>query len=697
MRPGTEMTDDFRTAAESRRPRVLVIDDDRQILQFLNDALAAKGYAVETCDGGRAAVLLAQGSRFNVALCDIIMPGTGGLDVLEQLKTIDPDLEIIVMTGHGTLENAIESLRKGAFDFLQKPLTLGELFFSVKRALERRDLKERLGLFDLSRTIFSTLEPDELYGRVVQSAIQVLRGDDASLMLRDENGRLRIALSTSLQHEVLSTTHLALGERVAGRVAQQAEPVVINEDVTHDERFAGVRPWRRIRASIVCPLMMRDELIGVLNVNRVTIPEHYTEHDRRNAMILASLVALALGNALLHNELQVSLRRQRETQEEMIQAEKMTALGTLLSGVAHELNNPLCGVLGYAQLMMAEGCDPRSAKAIGVIAREAERAADIVGKLLAFARREKPEKKPLGVNGILLKTLERKSYDLKICRIDVRADLEPRLPLIMGDFHQLQSVFTDLITNAQQAMFESHGGGTLTIRTGLKGRRVVVTIADDGPGIPDESARRVFDPFFKMRRAGQRTGLGLSVCFARVRDHGGAIRVAGGDGSGATFVVELPIGPSGAQAGASGSAADASGDRADPEAASPRVLISDSEVRVQDVLVQLVRDMGWRFDTASSVEAALAKVRSEDYDALIADFSVPPGDGCFLLEAVREARPALADRIIFLSSDASDPRVRGFAQRTGRPLIGKPFDLQTVRAALRSVLAPAAPDDTTVH
>jgi signal transduction histidine kinase len=694
----------FRTVADPEPVAVLVIDDEAGVRDMLGEALRRKGYTVTEAADGDAAVERVRAARFDVALCDLKMPGIDGLETLRQIKEINPDIEIIIMTGYGTMENAIESHRQGAFDFLVKPVVMQDLLFSVGKALERRDMRERLGLFELSRTIFSTLDPDELYGRVLQSAIQVLRGDDASLMLLDENRNLHIALSTSLQQEILAETHLAIGERVAGRVAQQFEPVVINDDVGRDERFQGVVPLRRVNAAVVCPLVMRGELFGVLNINRVKSPDRYTERDRRNAMILSSLVALALGNARLHNELQARLRQLGDTQEEVIQTEKMTALGNLLSGVAHELNNPLCGVLGYAQLMQQDDPAPKMRKGIEVIVREAERAARIVNNLLTFARREKPEKKPLGVNGVLLKTIERKAYDLKVSRVEVKADLDPKLPFILGDFHQLQAVFGNLITNAQQAMFETHGKGILTIRTERRGPLVTITFADDGPGIPRENARRVFDPFFTTKEVGEGTGLGLSVCFAIVREHGGTIRVGGQPGQGATFTVELPVAQPGAQE-AAGAPADPGQDRgtapaqavASPGAPGPRVLVADTQQHVQDVLVELLGGMGCRVDTAETGDGALAKIRKGNYDALIADYALPRLDGRALLEALRSEKPSLARRVIFLASDAMSPNLMEFAATSGSLLVGKPFDLETMRTALRRVFSLPDGGATTIH
>jgi two-component system NtrC family sensor kinase len=447
---------------------------------------------------------------------------------------------------------------------------------------------------------------------------------------------------------------------------------------------------------------MRGELLGVLNVNRLSIDSKYSERERQSAMILSSLTALALGNARLHKELQVRLEQIKETQEEVIQDEKMVALGSLLSGVAHELNNPLCAVLGYAQLLQQEGLDGKLRKGIEVIVREADRAAKIINDLLRVSRREKPEKRPLGLSGVLLKTLERKAYDLKSSRVEVVTRIDPELPLVLGDFHQLQLVFNNLITNAQQAMFDHRGQGTLTIRGEHRNGKVILTFADDGPGVAEENARRVFDPFFTTKGVGKGIGLGLSVCFAIVRDHGGAIRVCGAPGGGAVFTIEIPAASPAALAEAGRAAArtdeapegegpgagtarsgKAPKDEASRLPAGPRILVAECEPHVQDVLVELLAGLGFRADTADTSESALAKIKSQEYEAVIADFEMPSLGGRALIDTLRSLKPKLARRVIFLAIDAARPQLLEFASTTGNLLMGKPFRLDAMREALR--------------
>jgi signal transduction histidine kinase len=687
---------------------LLVIDDEPLVRGFLKEALGSEGYSVAVAEDGEQAVERVRREPIDVAICDLKMPGIDGLETIARIRAINPDIQFIILTAHGTLESAIESLRMGAFDFLQKPVVVQDLLFSVGRALERRDLLEHLALFELSRTIFSTLDAEELYGRVVQSAMAVLGADDASLMLLDENRELYIAKSTSLGVDVLTETRLALGERVAGRVAQQAEPAVIHDDVAGDGRFGGVIPMRPIQAAIVCPLTMRGELLGVLNVNRVKLLTRYAERDRQSAMILSSLVALALGNARLHKELQARLQQISDTQEEVIQNEKMVALGGLLSGVAHELNNPLCAVLGYGQLLQQGDLDAKLRKGIEVIVREGERAAKIVSDLLRFARRDKPEKRPLGLSGVLLKTLDRKSYDLKSSRIEVVTDLDPSLPFVLGDFQQLQVAFTHLITNAQQAMFDHRGHGTLTIGGAHRDGKVFLTFADDGPGITAENTRRVFDPFFTTKAVGQGTGLGLSVCFAIVRDHGGVLRVSGKPGRGAVFTVELPVAPPEVAAASDAAPAGRELSLGPGRAASamvatkaasagPRILIAESEPDVQSILVDLLESLGYRADTADSGEAAIAKIRSQNYEALIADVDLPRLDGPKLVETLRSTKPKLARRVIFLASDTARPHLIEFTSTSGNLLMGKPFRLDAMRDALQRLFPGPVGEEVSVH
>lgn len=221
---------------------------------------------------------------------------------------------------------------------------------------------------------------------------------------------------------------------------------------------------------------------------------------------------------------------------------RLAAVGQLAAGVAHELNNPLAAVQGFAQLIASRNdLDDTIKDDVETIFREAQRAGRITGNLLSFARKHRIEKRMISLNEVIEKGLELNEYRLRVNNIEVCLDLQPDLPETMADFHQLQQVFINIITNAEQAMSQGHGGGRLTVSSKAEDGRIQVTISDDGPGIGSDESARIFDPFYTTKEVGKGTGLGLSICFGILQEHGGRIWVSSEPDAGATFVVEMPV------------------------------------------------------------------------------------------------------------------------------------------------------------
>jgi PAS domain S-box-containing protein len=260
---------------------------------------------------------------------------------------------------------------------------------------------------------------------------------------------------------------------------------------------------------------------------------------------------------LIINWLDVTERKQAEEKEKQLQqelylAQRLASVGELAAGVAHEINNPLTGVLGFSQRLMRKSVDEKVSHDLEVIHSEAQRAAEVVKSLLTFARRRRPKKEYTDINDIVNKTLELRAYALQTDNIKVVTTLAPRLPQIMVDFSQMQEVFLNIILNAEQAMGEARGKGKLTIKTSRIKDYVRVSFADNGPGIPSENLDKVFDPFFTTREAKGGTGLGLSACHGIVTEHGGRIYATSKPRKGATFFVELPLSPVKATTGRKG-------------------------------------------------------------------------------------------------------------------------------------------------
>jgi PAS domain S-box-containing protein len=236
------------------------------------------------------------------------------------------------------------------------------------------------------------------------------------------------------------------------------------------------------------------------------------------------------------------ISERRKVEQQLHQAGRLAAVGELAAGVAHELNNPLTAIKGFAQFLTArKDLDETIRKDLDTIYRESQRAAKITQNLLSFARKHEPEKHPISINDVIENILEMQDHLMKINNIELEVELAPDLPKTMADFHQMQQVFVNIVNNAEQAMVEANGKGRLLVKTQRSGKMVQITFADNGPGISEENLKRIFDPFFTTKEVGKGTGLGLSICYGLVEAHGGRIYAKSKLGQGATFVVELPI------------------------------------------------------------------------------------------------------------------------------------------------------------
>ena len=293
---------------------------------------------------------------------------------------------------------------------------------------------------------------------------------------------------------------------------------------------------------------------------------------------------------------------QKMLQEQLIQSEKMSAIGQLVSGVAHELNNPLAGISAFAQLLLAEKRFPPDQRtAAETIYSEARRASRIVQNLLTFARQHKAEKGPAAINQVLDDTLELRGYELRVRGIDVRREYDEALPDTMGDAHQLQQVFLNLITNAEQAMERAEGRHhRLTVRTRRSGDAIRIEIEDTGSGVPPNLLERIFNPFFTTKPTGHGTGLGLSISLGIVREHEGRIWAENAAQGGARFVVELPV----IVPRASGEFPAALA--AHPVGDSLHILVVDDEASVRVALQRYLAARGHNVETTASGQDALA-------------------------------------------------------------------------------------------
>jgi signal transduction histidine kinase/CheY-like chemotaxis protein len=417
----------------------------------------------------------------------------------------------------------------------------------------------------------------------------------------------------------------------------------------------------------------------------------------------------AAGRPLGRVEVYRDLTAQRIFQSKLLQTEKLAALGQMVSGIAHELSNPLTSILGYAQRLAARQDSFARTQEVRQILQEAERASAILRQLLLNARETLPERRSISLNHVVLQAMDLQNFGLAAERIAVELDLDPELPAVHGDAGHLQQVLMNLVGNARQAIEQQGRGGIIRLRTRNVGQqRVHLEVEDNGPGIPQTILARIFDPFFTTKPAGVGTGLGLAIVLSVVREHGGRVQVSRSREGGAIFQVELPaaagrvpeqpaIGSPFPEATPGKQKAESSGAREKRSEVSTgqekgsRVLVVEDEPTVARLIADVMEDEGFAVDVLLDGREALERAARTSFDLVICDMKMPGLDGQhFYKSLVRTGNP-LRDRFLFVTGDIVGAQTREFLARNHLPHVAKPFRVEELTEKVRAVLASRVP------
>jgi two-component system NtrC family sensor kinase len=412
----------------------------------------------------------------------------------------------------------------------------------------------------------------------------------------------------------------------------------------------------------------------------------YSSNDENLLVAISRQLATTIEKVRLYEETCRAYEDLRKTQEQLLQSEKMSAVGQLIAGVAHELNNPLTAILGYAQLLETEGLNTRAQDYVAKLFKQAQRTHRVVQNLLSFARQRKPQRDDVDLRKVLEETLALRDYDLKVNNIEVERDSPAEPATVIADAHQIEQVFLNIINNAVDAILETGRTGKLKIRVHTQNGHVCTSFSDDGAGIKDP--KRIFDPFYTTKSVGKGTGLGLSICYGIVKEHGGDITAHNNADGGATIEVRIPASTATA---AVFEEAPKPVVRQHEGAISGRVLLVEEEEAVLEFERDVLMGAGAEVVTAQSGEDAKTRLLSEQFDALILNGKMPDQWGAKeSYPWIQQNCPGMQEHILYTFSAGVEPSDgRAFVQENNVPYLVRPFEVAELISQARKLLQKA--------
>ena len=494
--------------------KILLVDDEESIRNMMRMTLELDGYHVQSAHDGAAGLAAFQEWKPDIVLLDVRLPGMDGIQLLNRIRELDPETEVIMITGHGDMDLAVECLRKDASDFLTKPVSDELLGLSIKRSLGRKALKDKLKQYTRNLEVLvreANVELERAY-RFRENIIE--NSPDALVCIR-KGGDIVIFNSAA--------------EKLLGYKKQEVMG-----------KMNIVKLYPLGMAKHIMKLMRSDDFggPGTLQKQQVKLIDK-----------LGNEIPVSISAAILYDEgkewgsvgVFTDVREKLKLEKQLLRSEKLSSLGKLSAGIAHEINQPLTGVLTFAHLLLRKFKeDDRTRKDLETIVRETTRIRGIVQGILDFARETRMQKEPRKIQEVLDQTLEIVVHQQRFFGITLLKEYDPTIPEVVVDSNLMEQVFMNIILNALDAM---QGQGTLTVATGTKRGCVEVSFTDSGKGVPEEVIDKIFDPFFTTKDSteGMGMGLGLAVSYGIVKSHGGDVIVSSKLDQGTTFTVRLPL------------------------------------------------------------------------------------------------------------------------------------------------------------
>ena len=552
--------------------------------------------------------------------------------------------------------------------------------------MQRRN-RELNALNAMAVVAAQSFDLDEILNLTLRQVVTLFGAESGTVYLSDTDSptyRRRAAWGPRSRDKV-RPAEISFAEGFGDLVIRSRAEVVTAEYLPHLP--ATVAEFMRSdaeRSWIWVLFWAKDSPVGLMGLCS-HLGYQYSSNDENLLVAISRQLATTIEKVRLYEETCRAYEDLRKTQEQLLQSEKMSAVGQLIAGVAHELNNPLTAILGYAQLLETEGLNPRAQDFVSKLFKQAQRTHRVVQNLLSFARQRKPQRDDVDVRKVLEETLALRDYDLKINNIKVDSNLPAEPAMVVADPHQIEQVFLNIINNAVDAILETGRNGSLKIRVSTQNGHVCTQFSDDGAGIKDP--KRIFDPFYTTKNVGKGTGLGLSICYGIVKEHGGDITASNNPEGGAMIEVRLPA----AVAMMAEPEAAKTAPRQHEHAVHGRVLLVEEEEAILEFERDVLTGAGATVVTAKNAEDVKTRLLSEPFDALIMNGKMP-GEWSTKESYpwLKQNCPGMEDHVLYTFSNSVEPgEGRTFLQENDIPYLVKPFEVAELISQARRLLMKA--------
>ncbi len=568
------------------------------------------------------------------------------------------------------LKKGVNSLRDDAFTRIDTRATgeMRELIasFNEMGQLLQKSRTELRALSDFSSAIILDVRDENVCERVAVAVAAAFEVEAVIISLVEDEDLVPRA-TVGIEDELTDSFRIRIGDGLLGTIFKYGSSIIEN-DLPNDARvkYVGLVQRQHFRKFAGVPLLIQGKPIGVLAILNPRDGRDFNKSDLYLLSTFAGHAAIKIRNHDMFRELEDDMQRIQQLQSGLMHSEKLAAVGQLVSGVAHELNNPLGIMLGYAHLASKRSTDPTMADYAGRIEAAAERAAGIVKNLLTFARKKEVRFEKINLNEVVRSVCDLAHPQFLANNLILSLNLDEALPATMADFQQLQEVFLNLVTNAIHSM-EGKGRGKLVISTFQEEGSVVVTVADDGEGIAPEILPKIFEPFFTTKPVGKGTGLGLSLCYGIIKQHGGEISVQSLPGKGSIFTVEIPVRDvlSSRETGLAPGRVE--------RLTNCRILVVEDEPAMGALMKESLEGYGCAVETAADGKEALRILENDGFGIIISDLRMPGMDGREFYQRCISRYPVYKGRFIFISGDTASEQAHAFLRDSGCEVLLKPF------------------------